>query len=225
MNKKTLLPVVALTVSGILLSGCALPLIAGAAGTAGYIGFQQRPSAQIAEDTNIKASIKKALTQRYEGYFTDVGVDVFYGNVLLTGMVPTEAEAEKVAAMARSLQGVNRVYNNMFVGMTYTSSQKARDTWISTKIQSRLLGTNDAYPLNYLISVVDGHVYILGSASTVAEKTHVLHVLQTTTGVVQVHDYLGIEGVIAQGDLPDVPKQPDVLAPSRIQQTDPLPKP
>lgn len=182
------------TLAAACLAGCAAPLVLGAAAGAGYVGLQNRPTEQIAADTEVKVRIKDQLTQAQFAYLTDVGVDVFYGNVLLTGVVPTNAEGERVLEAVRRVPGVKKVYNELFVGSAYTASQKAKDAWISTQIQPRLLGAKDAYPLNYLITVVNNHVYIMGDTFNAGEKDHVLHILRTTRGVQQVHDYLVIKG-------------------------------
>lgn len=190
-----------------LLGGCAAPLIIGGAATAGYVGLQNRTTQQIAADTEVKLRIKDALTQARGNYFVDVGIDVFYGNVLLTGVVPTQAEGDQVLDLARRTVGVQKVYNELFVGSAYTAGQKAKDAWISAQIQPRLLGAKDAYPLNYLITVVNNHVYIMGDALTQGEKDHVLHILRTTRGVQQVHDYLVIKGVNPDDDRANVVKR------------------
>lgn len=185
-----LLTVVLLS-AGLLLSACAAPaMIAGGAAAAGYVGLQSRPTKQIAADTNIKILIKDQLTQLNYKYLTDIGVDVFYNDVMLTGIVPTREDGEKVLDVARRTQGVSKVYNELFVGAQYSSAQKVKDAWIAAQIQPRLLADKNAFPLNYLISVVNGHAYIMGTASTGDEYQHVLHILRTTSGVVQVHDYI-----------------------------------
>lgn len=181
--------------AGTMLASCAAPVVLGAAAGAGYIGLQNRPTKQIAADTEVKVRIKDQLTQAQFAYLTDIGIDVFYGNVLLTGVVPTNAEGERVLETVRRTQGVKKVYNELFVGSAYTTGQKAKDAWISAQIQPRLLGAKDAYPLNYLITVVNNHVYIMGDTFNAGEKDHVLHILRTTRGVQQVHDYLVIKGV------------------------------
>ena len=186
--------------AGTMLGGCAAPLVVGAAASAGYIGLQNRPTRQIAADTELKAQIKQQLARSQFAYLTDVGIDVFYGDVLLTGVVPTNAEGERVLEVIRTTSGVKKVYNELFVGAAYTTSQKAKDAWIAAQIQPRLLGAKDAYPLNYLITVVNNHVYIMGDTSTAGEKDHVLHILRTTRGVQQVHDYLVIKGAVPEAD-------------------------
>lgn len=190
-----------------LLSGCAAPMVLGAAASAGYIGLQNRPTKQIAADTEVKVRIKDALSQSQFSYLTDVGIDVFYGDVLLTGVVPSNTEGEKVLDVVRRTQGVRKVFNELFVGAAYTAGQKAKDAWISTQIQPRLLGAKDAYPLNYLITTVNNHVYIMGETETAGEKDHVLHILRTTRGVQQVHDYLVVKGVNPGDDRSNVVPQ------------------
>ncbi|RYG61819.1 MAG: BON domain-containing protein [Alphaproteobacteria bacterium] len=176
------------------LAGCAAPVVLGAAASAGYVGLQNRPAKQVAADTEVKVRVKDNLTQANFSYLTDIGIDVFYGDVLLTGVVPSNREGERVLDLVRRTPGVKKVYNEIFVGSAYPTSQKAKDAWISTQIQPRLLGAKDAYPLNYLITVVNNHVYIMGDTGTQGEKDHVIHILRTTRGVQQVHDYLIVNG-------------------------------
>lgn len=175
-----------------LLSSCTVPMALGAGAAAGYVGLQERPTKQVAADTQIKVQIKDRLAQTKFNYLTDIGIDVYYNDVLITGIVPTREDGERVLDIARRTEGVGKVYNELFVGAEYSTSQKASDAWLAAQIQPRLVGDSNAFPLNYLISVVNGHVYILGGVATVAEQQHVLHILSTTSGVKQVHDYLAL---------------------------------
>ncbi|NBX85703.1 MAG: BON domain-containing protein [Proteobacteria bacterium] len=211
MPQTTKLLALATLVAATSLTACGAPLILGAAAGAGYVGFQQRPTGQIANDVDIKARIKSYLTQTKFEYLTDVGIDVFYNNVLVTGVVPTQADGERVIQTVRNTQGVKKVYNELFIGSAYPVAQKAKDAWIATQIQPKLIGTKGVYPLNYLITVVNNHVYILGSTESATERNHVLHLLRTTNGVAQVHDYLVIVGEDSTDGRPNVVKQNDIL--------------
>lgn len=188
----------------VMLGGCAAPLVVGAAATAGYVGLQDRPTSQIASDTDIKVRVKDLLTQQKFNYFSDVGIDVFYGNVLLTGILPTQSDGEQVLKVVQSTPGVKKVYNELFIGAAYSAGQKAKDAWISAQIQPRLIGSQGVFPLNYMITVTNNHVYIIGSCNTSDERNHVLHLLRTTRGVTQVHDYL-----VLSGELGAPPEQVD----------------
>ncbi|MFZ2587299.1 MAG: BON domain-containing protein [Alphaproteobacteria bacterium] len=182
---------VTLSSTATLLASCAAPALAlGAAATAGYVGFQARPAEQIAKDTKIKLNIKDKLTAMKFNYLSDVGVDVFMNDVLLTGIIPTKEDGEAILDVARRTEGVAKVYNELFVGAPYSTTQKAKDAWIATQIQPRLVGDRETFPLNYLINVVNGHVYVIGSAGSPEEYKHLLHILSTVSGVQQVHDYI-----------------------------------
>lgn len=174
------------------LAACPAPLLVGAAATGAFIGLQERDAAQVAKDTNTKIFIKDKLTSTNFKYLSNITVNVFEGDVLLTGIVPDREAGEHVLALSRSTPNVQRVYNELLVGATYPKQQKARDIWVSTQIKPRLLGNRQTFPINYNVSVVNGHVYIIGYATSDVEHEHVLHVLRTTQGVVQVHDYLRI---------------------------------
>lgn len=176
-----------------VLGGCAAPLVIGAAATAGYVGLQARPAKQVANDTDLKVRLKDNLGHLKAGYLANIGVDVFYGDVLLTGVVPTQAQGDQILQLVRQTPGVKKVYNELFVGAAYTTAQRAKDAWILTQIQPRLIGTRDAYPLNYMVSVVNNNVYVMGVCGSTTEKEHVLHVLATTAGVQKVHDYLTVD--------------------------------
>lgn len=224
MNKKapTMRPALLATVAiAALLSSCAAPLVLGAAATAGYVGLQDRPSAQVAKDSAIKTRVKGYLTETNFTYLGDVGIDVFYADVLLTGIVPTQADGEQVADVVKRTEGVRKIYNELFVGAEYSTAQKAKDGWIAAQIKPRLIATNGVYPLNYLITVVNSHVYIIGSVQTPNERSHVLHLLRTTKGVTQVHDYLVMAegGAKADGRINTIPS--DKVPAAEIQATEP----
>lgn len=192
-------PWLAVLVATTSLGGCAAPLVIGAAATAGYVGLQTRPSGQVAADTDTKVRIKSYLTQTDYRYLSDIGIDVFYGDVLVTGIVPTADDGQVVIDTIKKTQGVRKVYNELFVGSAYSAAQKAKDAWIITQIQPRLIGTKGVYPLNYMVSSVNNHVYVLGTVTTADERTNVLHLLRTTPGVQQVHDYLMLETETPEG--------------------------
>jgi osmotically-inducible protein OsmY len=212
----------AVTIVGSTLAGCGIPLVLGAAATAGYVGLQTRPSGQVAADTDTKVRIKSYLTQTKYQYLADIGIDVFYGDVLVTGIVPTTADGEQVITLIKRTQGVRKVYNELFVGGAYTAAQKAKDAWITTQLQPRLIGTKGVYPLNYLISVANNHVYVMGTVASADERSNVLHLARTTPGVQQVHDYLLLASETPEGR-PNLVDQGNLNTSTERRPPNPLP--
>ncbi|MDD9912400.1 MAG: BON domain-containing protein, partial [Alphaproteobacteria bacterium] len=158
-----LLAVTALTTS---LSACATPVLIGAAATGAYVGLQERSAEQVAKDTKVKIHIKDRLVGKNYKYLNDIGVTVFEGDVLLTGIVPDKEKGEEVLKIAQTTPETERVYNELFVGAAYTASQKAKDTWIAAQIKPRLIGNKETFPINYSTDVVNGHVFIIGYVSS-----------------------------------------------------------
>lgn len=187
---KTLLVGTSLALGTIGLVGCAAPLFVGAAGAAGYASVQDRGAKQTVVDLGTLTHIKDRLTNTDYRYFSDINVIVYENEVLLTGIVPDRSAGEEVLQVVQETPGVERIYNEILVGSGYTFSQKAQDAWINAQIQPRILGADDVYQVNYHLSVVNGHVYVIGAAQTQAERQHVLHILRTVKGVKQVHDYV-----------------------------------
>lgn len=176
-----------------LLTGCAAPLVAGMAGVGGYVVLQERNAKQTLVDTSITTHIKERLTSANFKFFTDVKIDVFYNDVLLTGIVEGREIGEQVLNIVKETPDVGKIYNELFVGGNYTAKLKAKDAWITAQIQPRLLTDRHAFPINYQISVVNSHVYVMGVARSPEEHEHMLHVLRTTKGVEMVHDYIKVE--------------------------------
>ena len=203
--------------SALLISACGAPLLMGAAGGAAYVGLQNRPTKQVAADSEVKVRIKSVLAQRDYRFLGDIGTDVFYNDVLVTGVVPTRAQGEEIIGLISKTQGVRKVYNELFVGDAYTAGQRAKDAWIAAQVKTRLIGTKGVYPLNYMISVVNNHVYALGSVSTADERNNVLHLLRTTGGVAQVHDYLVIVSPTNEGR-PNVVEMQSTGAPTGVEE-------
>ena len=69
------------------------------------------------------------------------------------------------------LEGVKNVYNEMYLGSSQTFSERADDLLFETRIKNRLLFESGIYSNNYSVDVVNGNVYVMGTASNFDEKT------------------------------------------------------
>ncbi|MGH7930075.1 MAG: BON domain-containing protein [Candidatus Binatia bacterium] len=70
---------------------------------------------QNIDDTNITATVKSKLAVDKASSLSRVGVETTRGTVQLTGVVDSAATREKAAAIARSVDGVKNVVNNIQV--------------------------------------------------------------------------------------------------------------
>ena len=58
---------------------------------------------------------------------------------LLTGQVPNENLREVASSLAKGVQNVNDVYNEVRVGPKVDFAQISKDSWITSQIKSKML--------------------------------------------------------------------------------------
>lgn len=192
--KSILLRSVSITAICVSLSGC-VPLIVGGVATAGYLASQERGAKAAVMDTKIKTHIKDKLTNTDYRLLTDVEVTVLQGDVLLSGVVRSQAQKEQVAKIVQATPDVQTVYNELYADGIYPAKQYADDSYLAAQVRGRLLAAKDVYSINYMVNVTNGTVYIMGIAETQSEMERVVHIARTTNGAVRVVNFVrGYEG-------------------------------
>lgn len=88
-------------------------LVALAAGCAAT--DTDRTAGRFIDDSALTGRVKTALVRDAGRVATEVNVTTYRGMVQLSGFVDSEAEASKAALVARSVQGVDAVYNDLRV--------------------------------------------------------------------------------------------------------------
>ena len=63
----------------------------------------------------------------------------YSGRVLLIGQVPNESVKETATSLAKGVEGVSDVYNELRVGNKINFGQITKDSWITTQIKSEAL--------------------------------------------------------------------------------------
>lgn len=91
----------------VVLAAAALLGLAGCASTGGNNYF---------DDAMVTASVKKAIYNEPSLKVTDISVTTDAGVVSLSGAVKTRAERVRAAEVARKVEGVKRVNNDLKVG-------------------------------------------------------------------------------------------------------------
>lgn len=74
-----------------------------------------RPAETVADDAGITAKVKAAVIDDPMTKATEINVDTNAGVVQLNGFVASEAEKERAAQLARQVEGVAVVKNNLMV--------------------------------------------------------------------------------------------------------------
>src|ERR1700733_14929726 len=106
-----------ITASTLNLALCLGLLTAGAVtGVTGCAGNKyDRSTGQYIDDKSLTSRVRSALNDNPEYKFDDVNVDVFRGTVQLSGFVNTSDQKTKAGEIAKQVQGVQDVQNNITV--------------------------------------------------------------------------------------------------------------
>lgn len=115
------------------------------------------------EDQNIEVKIKANLYNADER-FKDANVTVVSYNriVLLTGQVPNQNLFARATQIAEKVRLVRKVHNEMTIGGPLSLTQRANDSWISTKINAHMLATKDFPASRTQVITEDGVVFLMG---------------------------------------------------------------
>ena len=142
------------------------------------------------EDASVTAAVKSRLLWNDTTDGLDIGVDTMGGRVTLTGNATTKAEKDLATRLASRTDGVRSVDNKIDVkpsdGGLPSGDQAGEaiaDSWITTKVKSSLLMSNDVDGLDLTVETKDGVVTLGGAASSAAERDLAVEIAKDIKGV------------------------------------------
>jgi osmotically-inducible protein OsmY len=149
---------------------------------------------EAVEDASVTAAVKSRLLWNDHTDGLDIGVDTMDGKVTLTGNATTKAEKDLATRLARRTDGVRSVENKIEVkpsdGGLPSGDQAGEaiaDSWITTKVKSSLLMSNDVDGLDLTVETKDGVVTLGGAASSAAERDLAVEIAKDIKGVKSVN--------------------------------------
>lgn len=173
-----------ITVS-LALGGC-IPTILGAGATTGVAVVQERSVGAAIDDGAIQLALQGKLFDRSGTLFIKVDIEVDEGRVLLTGIVPKSEDRVTAARIAWDTNGVKEVLNEIQVSDKSGIISYAKDSWITTRLRTKILGDENIVGINYTIETVNGVVYLLGVAQDADELKRVTEHARNIGGVGEV---------------------------------------
>jgi osmotically-inducible protein OsmY len=181
-----------LAVSLCLLSGCVPVLIAGAAGGAAMVATDRRSAGAQVDDESIELKIATQASSQF-GERIHLNVTSYNGVVLLTGEVPDQAALTSIGTLAKNTEKVRGVHNEMVVGPNSDFSARSNDTYITSKVKTRMLEANK-FPPNVVKVVTERSVvYLMGIVSK-EEGDAAAEIAATTAGVARVVKFFQYPG-------------------------------
>ncbi len=165
-----------------VVTGCAAVAIGGVA-TGVMVAKDRRTVGTITEDQGIELKIASRIEEKIKN--AHINVTSFNRFALLTGEVASEnakAEAEKIA---RGVDNVAGVYNELQVAGNSSLQSRTNDAVITSKVKARFVDAGKFSPIHVKVVTENGVVYLLGLAKK-QEAQDATEVARTTGGVSKV---------------------------------------
>ena len=164
-----------------VLNGCAVVAV-GAVGavaaTGAAVATDPRTGGSVVDDKTIqtKLALKYGETDSFPD--SNIYVDVYSSEVLLTGQVKTKELRGYAENVARGYPGVVKVYNHLDIRLPSSAKARSTDTLITLQLKTQLFGTSNVSSNNIKIETTNSIVYMMGvvtpleaeSATAVASK-------------------------------------------------------
>ena len=153
-------------------------------------------------------SIQKNLTDQYKTYHAyqalnyktrdfrnaNITIATFNGDVLLAGQTPTEWQKQKAYNIVKTATNADKIYNFINIASPSSALTRMSDTWITTKVKSKLIASNDLDATQIKVITENGTVYLMGILRPAEAEAAVASASETdgVRSVVKIFSYMSI---------------------------------
>lgn len=161
--------------------------------TVARLATESRTTAQITEDNRILLAFNRAVAGESGALFRDVSTDVYVGRMMLTGSVKEARMKTRAEELARGIQGVSQVINELQVTDQGGIGATAKDLAIEQKMGVKLLAEKGITSGNFRVRAVNGTVYLFGRALSQTELNTALNLARGTEDVRAVVNHVRVQ--------------------------------
>lgn len=141
-------------------------------------------------DLSGNAELKAVLFTDRSHNYSDVDITLYEGRLLLTGTMASEEGHAKLIANAWKADSVDEVIDAIFVGDRTSFGQGFEDARIDQTLRTKLIADGDVVSTDYKIAVSGAVVYVIGAAANEAQRTEVIELARSISGVEKVVSYI-----------------------------------
>lgn len=152
---------------------------------------EDRSSEDIAKDLELKAKITSKIVDELGTDVLSLSTDVYEQDVMLTGAVENSALKAKAGSLAKTVEGVKKLFNEVIVIKGIDQDKGAAENFIDDsviegKINALLLDAKGVNVTNFRWRAVGGNVFLFGRAFSKAESDKAVAVVKDIKNVVSV---------------------------------------
>jgi osmotically-inducible protein OsmY len=122
------------------------------------------PQRSAPNDSTLELRVNSALNKDEQlKKEARVNVMAWQGKVLLTGQAPSTELASQAKQIAMGVEGTAEVFNEIRQGQPIGLGTASSDTWITTKVRSQLLGSDQVKSSAVKVTTENAEVFLMGS--------------------------------------------------------------
>ena len=153
----------AILLSALLLQGCVAAAVVGTAAVGTKAATDPRTVGTQVDDSTLELRVNSALSKDEQiKKQARINVTAYQGKVLLTGQSPTSDLSARAKQIAMGVEGTTEVFNEVRQGQPIGLGTASSDIWITTKVRSQLLGTDQVKSSNVKVTTENGEVFLMG---------------------------------------------------------------
>ena len=182
---RTTIAITLLISTALLVQGCGGLVVAGAA-VGAVAASDMRPAKVMMDDKIIEMTATDKIYSDRE-LQTRVHINPYSYNyvVLLTGEALSQDLKNKAVDIVRHIKDVRRVHNEIRVADLTSFESRAKDSWISSKIKTNMLGTKNFDATKVEVITENRTVFLMGFV-TEAQGTRAAEIARQVEGVEKV---------------------------------------
>ncbi len=153
----------AVLISALVLQGCVAAAVVGSAAVATKTATDPRSVGTQVDDGTLELRVNSALAKDEQiKKETRINVSAYQGKVLLVGQSPNANLSAQAKQIALGVDGTTEVYNEIRTMAPIGLGTASNDTWITTKVRSQLLASDQVKSTNVKVTTENGEVFLLG---------------------------------------------------------------
>jgi hyperosmotically inducible periplasmic protein len=154
----------------------------------------QRSAGEQVDDAALLTSVKSALVSNPVTEAGEINVDVNRGVVKLSGFVDSQKEKSQAADVARGVDGVRDVQNDLSVKEgSSTAGEVIDDSTLTAKVKAALIENDDTKAHQINVETKQGVVQLSGFVDDASAKAAATSVAKSVTGVKDVKNELSVK--------------------------------
>jgi osmotically-inducible protein OsmY len=116
---------------------------------------------------------------------TNIVITTYNGEMLLIGQAPSLSQKQQAEVMVKRNSNIKKIYNLVEIRSPSSYLIRMSDSWITTKIKSKLIASSDVDATKVKVVTENGVVYLLGTLES-DQANAAVKIARQTGGVRQV---------------------------------------